>query len=68
MARAALEIGAAAHVVEDGAAIGIHQQAVDGEVAAQNVLPRVMLEMDTGGAAAVAVVVIAAKGGHFGLR
>ena len=40
------EIGAASNVIQHCAGLGIHQQAVDGEIAAQHVLARVALEVD----------------------
>ena len=66
--RAALQVGAAVHIVQHAAGLRVHQQAVDGEIAAQYVLARFLLEVHAGGAAAVAVIVIAAKWGHFHLR
>ena len=64
---AALQVAAPVDEVQHVARVRIHHQAVDGEIAAQHVLARIGLEANLFGMAAVDVIVIAAKGGHFHL-
>jgi len=62
---AAVQILASADVIHHGAVQRVHQEAVDGEVAAQNVLAGIGFIIHAGGSAAIGIGVIAAEGGHF---
>ena len=64
---AALQILASFDEVQNLAAVRVHHEAVDREIAALNVLARIALEMDQRGTAAVGVVVVAAEGGDLHL-
>ena len=65
---AALQVGAALHVIQNLAVLRIEHQAVDGEIAAQHVGARVGFEMHGAGAAAIGVLAVAAEGRDFHLR
>ena len=64
---AALQILASFDEVQNLATVRVHHEAVDGEIAALNVLARIALEMDQRGTAAVGVVVVAAERGDLHL-
>src|SRR5258708_3807439 len=61
---AGAKVVSAAHPIEYLTRERIHQQRVDGEVAAQNVLPGIRFKAYSARMASIGVGVIAAEGGH----
>jgi hypothetical protein len=62
---ASVEIGATAHEIEEFFRGRVEQKRVDGEVAAENILARILLEGDAAGMASVPITVVAAERGDF---
>src|SRR5439155_3744406 len=62
------EIRSAANIVKNIAALGIEQEGVDGEIATEDVLAGIGLELHRIWTPAIGVSMIAAEGGDFYLR
>src|SRR5690349_7284087 len=63
-----VQIGAAVHKIKDLSAQRIEEQRIYGEIAPPHVLLRVGLEMHPGWSAAVGILEVDSKSGHFHLR